>query len=104
MPKPIRHLLIAATSSMLLFGGSTTFAEEKPGPNDMNDYLCKDVMRMSGSDRENTLAFVHGYRLGKKNTTQFQVDELTALTDKFIEHCLDNPNDKALAAFEKLGK
>jgi hypothetical protein len=23
--------------------------------------------------------------------------------DKFISHCLDNPNDKALAAFEKIG-
>ena len=104
MPHSIRKLLIAATSAMLLFGGSTAFAEEETSPNDMNDYLCKDVMRLYGEDRENTLAFVHGYRLGKKNTTQFQVDDLTELTDKFIEHCLDNPNDKALAAFEKLGK
>jgi hypothetical protein len=104
MPISIRHLFIAATSAMLLFSGATTFAEEETSPNDMNDYLCKDVMRLSGDDRENTLAFVHGYRLGKKGTTQFDVGELTVLTDKFIEHCLDNPNDKALAAFEKLGK
>lgn len=104
MSNSIRHLLIAATGAMLLAGGSMTFAAEETTPNDMNDYLCKDVMRLSGDDRENTLAFVHGYRLGKKNTTQFDVAELTALTDKFIEHCLDNPNDKALAAFEKLGK
>ena len=104
MSNSIRHLLRAATGVMLLFGGTMTFAEEATSPNDMNDYLCKDVMRLSGDDRENTLAFVHGYRLGKKNTTQFDVDELTELTDKFIDHCLDNPNDKALASFEKLGK
>lgn len=104
MSNSIRHLLIAATGAMLLASGSMTFAGEETSPNDMSDYLCKDVMRLSGDDRENTLAFVHGYRLGKKNTTQFDVAELTELTDKFIEHCLDNPNDKALAAFEKLGK
>ena len=104
MSNSIRHLLIAATGTALLVGGTITFAGEETSPNDMNDYLCKDVMRLSGNDRENTLAFVHGYRLGKKGTTQFDVAELTALTDKFIEHCLDNPNDKALAAFEKLGK
>jgi hypothetical protein len=103
MSHSIRHLVIAATGTMLLFGGTMTFAGENASPNDLNDYLCKDVMRLSGDDRENTLAFVHGYRLGKKNTTQFDVAELSALTDRFIEHCLDKPNDKALAAFEKLG-
>lgn len=61
-------------------------------------------MRLSGSERENALALVHGYRLGKMNTTQYEIEALADLTDRFIEHCLDNPNDKALAAFEKLGK
>ncbi len=61
-------------------------------------------MRLSGSERENTLALAHGYRLGKMNTTTYEIEVLSDLTDRFIDHCLDNPNDKALAAFEKLGK
>lgn len=61
-------------------------------------------MRLSGSKRENALALVHGYRLGKMNTTQYEIEALATITDKFIDHCLDNPNDKALESFEKLGK
>jgi hypothetical protein len=98
-------------TAVLFAGGSLALAEEPKEPEiapepprDLNDYLCKDLMRLSGSDRESALAFVHGYRLGKENTTQFQVDTLAALTDSFIEHCLDHPGDKALEAFEKLAK
>jgi hypothetical protein len=105
MSKSIRPFLIATASALLLLVGSAALAEEDgEGKSDLNDYLCKDLMRLSGCDRENALAVVHGYRLGKKGTTQFQVDELSALTDKFIEYCLDHPDDKALEAFEKLAK
>jgi hypothetical protein len=37
-------------------------------------------------------------------TTKYRIDELAELTDRFIEHCLDHPGEKALPAFEKLGK
>jgi hypothetical protein len=104
MSKTLSHLVTATMAAALFVGGSTSFAEAPASPKDLNDYLCKDVMRLSGSERENALALVHGYRLGKKNTTQFEVATLAALTDKFIEHCLENPNDKALPAFEKLGE
>ncbi len=70
---------------------------------DLKVFTCKDVMRLSGSERENSLAFVHGYRLGKMNTTQYEIETLADITDHFIDYCLDNPNDNALAVFEKLG-
>ena len=111
MYKPLRNLVTASMTAALLVGGSFVLAEEPTepaaapeAPRDLNDYLCKDLMRLSGSERESALALVHGYRLGKKDTTQFQVDELAALTDSFIEYCLDHPDDKALASFEKLAK
>ena len=111
MYKTLRPLIATSMAAALLAGGSLGLAEEPTGqaaapeaPRDLNDYLCKDVMRLSGSDRESALALVHGYRLGKQNTTQFEVAALAELTDRFLEHCLDNPSDKALAAFEKLGK
>ena len=39
---------------------------------DMNHYLCKDIMRMSGEERGVALGVMHGYALGKKGTTSFK--------------------------------
>ena len=103
MSKSFRRLLTATTTFALLFS-TAALAEEPSTKKDLNEYLCKDVMRLSGSEREASLALVHGYRLGKMGTTQFDVEALSDLTDRFIDHCLDNPNDKALEAFQKLGK
>jgi len=46
----------------------------------------------------------HGFRLGKMNTTKYEIEDLADLTDRFIDYCLDNPDDKALETFLKLGK
>jgi hypothetical protein len=81
------------------------FAAEEPSTQkDLEEVACKDVMRLSGNEREYALAFVHGYRLGKMNTTQYEIEVLAAMTDQFIDYCLDNPKDNALAMFEKIGK
>jgi hypothetical protein len=104
MSKSLRNLLTAAVTSALFVGGSAALAEEPSNKKDLSEFLCKDVMRLSGSERENALALLHGYRLGKLGTTQYQIEVLSELTDRFIDHCLDNPNDKALETFEKLGK
>jgi len=97
-----QRLVTAAAIVALCFGGSSALAEEQPQMKDMNDSLCKDVMRYSGEDRVIALALVQGYRLGKKNTTKYDPEELGQISDKFIEYCLDHPNEKALASFEKI--
>jgi hypothetical protein len=94
--------LVAAAATALLSGGPAVLAEEEVQTKDMNDYLCKDLMRYAGEDRVIALAMAHGYRLGKKNTTKYDPEELGQISDKVIEYCLDNPNEKALAAFEKI--
>jgi hypothetical protein len=104
MFKALPMFVTAAAAYMLLAGGSVALAEEPSAKKDLNEFVCKDVMRLSGSERENALALLHGYRLGKLGTTQYQIEVLSELTDRFIDHCLDNPNDKALETFEKLGK
>ena len=104
MSNSLRNFMTAAVASVLLVGTTAALAEDESTQKNLNDFVCKDVMRLSGSDRDNTLALVHGYRLGKMNTTTYEIEVLSGLTDRFIDHCLDNPNDKALAAFEKLGK
>jgi len=98
----LRDVVTAALASVFFVGGATFAAEEPSSQKDLSAFLCKDVMCLSGSERENALALVHGYRLGKKNTTQYEIEALATITDKFIDHCLDNPGDQALAAFEKI--
>ena len=95
-------LLAVVTMTVLSLGLPNAFAEEPAKPNDLNSYRCKDIMRLSGEDREVALALVHGYRLGKKGTTQYQTEVLAEITDKFIDYCLDHPQEGALKSFEKI--
>ena len=97
-------LMARVPMTVLVSGAADVSAEEKAGMKDLNDYLCKDVMRLSGEDREVTMGLVHGYRLGKKGVTTFDIQTLAEITDKFMDYCLDNPNEKALASFEKVAK
>jgi hypothetical protein len=71
---------------------------------DLNDYTCKDVMRMSGGDRDMAIVGFHAFVLGKKSTTKFNVTKLGEATDRFVEYCLDNPKEKALSVMEKMTK
>lgn len=71
---------------------------------DLDRFLCKDVMRMSGDDRVIAISVLHGYTLGRKGATKYVPAELSKISDSFVEHCLNNPNDKALQAFTRLAK
>ena len=70
-------------------------AQEK-GDRTTEQFLCKDVMRDSGSDRDVAIAFLHGYLLGKSGGSSFDLQTLRRQTDVFIENCLDHPGDKAV--------
>ena len=96
-----RVLAVAVTFTLLCLGGSTAFAGELSETKDLKDYKCKDVMILSGEDRDMALAMLHGLRLGEKKTTQFLTEVLAEATDKYMDYCLDNPRENALAAFRK---
>ena len=104
MHKSHRVLAVAVTFTALCFGGSTAFAGELSEPRDFKDNKCKDIMILSGEDREIAIAFAHGYMLGKKNTTRYVPEVLGKATDSFMDYCLDHPADNALEAFEKFTK
>ena len=104
MYKSHRVLAVAVTFTMLCLGGSTAFAGELSETKDLKDYKCKDVMILSGEDREIAIALAHGYMLGKKNTTVYVPEVLGVATDKFMDYCLDHPADNALEVFEKFTK
>ena len=105
-------LSAVSVAAALLFvadhGAAQTAKTDQPAKSDKADdldrFLCKDVMRMSGDDRVVATSVLHGYTLGRKGTTKYVIADLTKITDAFVEHCLNNPNDKALQAFTKLAK
>ncbi|WP_410962537.1 HdeA/HdeB family chaperone, partial [Salmonella sp. SAL4358] len=65
-------------------------------------YLCKDVVRESGVDRDVAVAFLHGFLLGKSGSAKFNLDALHKQSNAFIERCLDNPSERALDAMTKV--
>ena len=99
-----RVLAVAVTFTMLSLGGSSAFAGELSETRDLKDNKCRDVMILSGEDREIAIALAHGYRLGKKNTTKYVPEVLGVATDNFVDYCLDHPADNALEVFEKFTK
>lgn len=64
----------------------------------VDQYSCKDVMREHGGNRDVTIAFLHGYLLGKSGSATFDTDALHKQTSAFIEYCLDHPGEKAVDA------
>ena len=62
----------------------------------VEQYLCKDVMRESGENRDVAIAFLHGFLLGKSGKSTFNVDTLRKQSDQFIEACLEKPGDRAI--------
>jgi HdeA/HdeB family len=64
----------------------------------VEDYLCRDVMRDSGANRDVAIAFLHGFLLGKSGSSRFNPAVVKAQTDAFVERCLSNPDEKATEA------
>jgi len=68
----------------------------------VEQFLCKDVVRESGVDRDVAIAFLHGFLLGKSGGAKFNLDALHKQSNDFIERCLDNPGERALDAMSKI--
>ncbi|MEH6577768.1 MAG: HdeA/HdeB family chaperone [Amphritea sp.] len=90
--------------SIFLLAGSLANADQTEKQSDLNNFLCKDIMRLSGTERDISIAFYHGYMLGKKGTTMYVRDKLSNISDQVIDYCLDNPNIKMLDAFIKVSQ
>ena len=68
----------------------------------VEQFSCKDIMRESGANRDVAIAFLRGFFLGKSGNTKFNLDVLHKQSDDFIEHCLSNPNEKAMDAMARI--
>jgi len=92
----LQSIIISIVAMIFVLGSTGVVSAEADISKDLTNFICKDLMRTSGEDRDIALAFAHGYLLGKKGTTTYSPSKLGEATDEFIETCLDNPNANAL--------
>jgi hypothetical protein len=88
---------LGLSAAILLAGLSCAFAQQG-NSRSVEQYLCKDVMREHGDNRDVAIAFLHGFMLGKSGSSAFDLDDLHKKTTGFIEYCLDHPAEKAVDA------
>ncbi|MGC1445876.1 MAG: HdeA/HdeB family chaperone [Xanthobacteraceae bacterium] len=82
--------------------GASLMTAQAANTRTIDQYTCKDVMREHGDNRDVTIAFLHGFLLGKSGGSSFDIDALHKQTSDFIEYCLDNPSAKAVDAMSKI--
>lgn len=71
---------------------------------DVSAFTCKEIMRVSGPDRDLAIALMHGYILGESGTSSFNTEILADASEKFVDSCLDNPTAKALETLRDASK
>lgn len=60
---------------------------------------CRDLLQASGQKRDLLLALMHGYVAGKKGLQSVDTVEMSFVTDMVVDHCIEAPSDRLLAAF-----
>jgi hypothetical protein len=96
------HRSIALGALILSGLGVSLAAAQSTNTRTIDQYSCKDVMREHGENRDVTIAFLHGFLLGKSGSASFDIDVLHKQTSAFIEYCLDHPSEKAVDAMAKM--
>jgi hypothetical protein len=98
----------AAIASLLLVAGIgehaalAQSAKQDTRERAVEQYTCKDVMRENGPNRDISIAFLHGFLLGKSGRSTFNIDVLYDQARRFIDYCLDNPHNKAVDVLSKI--
>lgn len=87
-------LPLAAQSDAAPAGGN---AEVRALP--VGNLTCRALLQASGDERDLLLAIYHGYMAGKAGAESMDTVKMSFVTDKVIDHCIDNPSDRILAAF-----
>ena len=94
--------IVTACALLISTASSLSFALENNSKDiDINAYTCKDIMRMSGGNRDMSVSFIHGYWMGKAGKTKFNKQKVESMTNKFYDYCLDNPTEKAVKSMGK---
>ena len=97
-----RKATLLGSVFFLLAPGFGPAAAQDPKDRSVEQYLCKDIVRESGVDRDVAIAFLHGFLLGKSGSSKFNLDVLHKQSNDFIERCLDNLAERAVDSMSRV--
>ena len=99
------YRMILSTALVLGMTNIAVHAEDTPIDNDtsveLKTFACRRLLKLNDSDKNAAILFFHGYISGKKGELIANVPALRDVSDKVIDHCIDNPNDFLLSVFEQ---
>lgn len=78
-----------------------SIAQSEPETVDVAAALCRDVLVLSGEDRDLGIAFMHGHIFGEKGQSVIYPDQLAQSVGVFLELCVEDPQANALATLKK---
>ena len=97
-------LLLSEVSAMAAYGQSkpalTGLENKQNTPTiDLAKVTCRSVLKMPAEERAYTLIFFHGYMSGKNSETLVDTAQLTTITDKIADACIDRPEATLMQVF-----
>jgi hypothetical protein len=97
-------IIITFIGIMVLAGSSPAFSQEKPKEwtsVDLNTLDCRTYLKMSGEERQSTVAFYHGFVSGMKKEMTVNVPAMAEISDKVLDQCIDKPSEVLLKIFQE---
>ena len=100
------YRMILSTALVLGMTDIAVHAQDRPMQDDtstveLKTLACRRLLKLNDSEKEAAIMFLHGYISGKKSELTVDVPALSEVSDKVIDHCIDNPNDVLLSVFEQ---
>lgn len=98
----MKSCLAAMLTTGVALTGSTAIAQEAAvaATVQIDEFSCRDLLILSGEERDFVLVFMHGFMSGKLREMTFDTMQLAEATDTVVTTCIDNPDDTLLSAFE----
>ena len=96
--KSLAAVIVAAT----FIGMPALAIGQDSSARNIDQFTCKEIMQGSDDGRTTSIAFLHGFLLGKAGSPAFDLDAMAKQTNLFIDYCLDNPKEKAVTAMMKV--
>jgi len=96
--------IVIVVGIMAVAGSSPALSQEKSTKwtlVDLNTLDCKTYLKMTGEERETTVAFYHGFVSGMKKEMTVNVPLLSEISDKVLDQCIDKPNEVLLKVFQE---
>jgi hypothetical protein len=98
--------IVVSTAFLLSIPCLVVYGQNESEPEDastidLETVACRRLLKLGDSDQEATISFFQGFISGKNNELTADVVRLGEISEKVIDHCIDNPNDSLLQVFEQ---